>query len=70
MVFSGIPVSSTNKTDCHDIAEILLKVALSTIIKNKPIICSLQAANEIYCYQALYFITLFSFNHVVDHYYL
>jgi hypothetical protein len=25
------PVSSTNKTDCHDITEILLKVALSTI---------------------------------------
>ena len=24
-------VSSTNKTDCHDIAEILLKVALNTI---------------------------------------
>ena len=28
---SGTPVSSTNKTDRHDIAEILLKVALSTI---------------------------------------
>ena len=27
----GIPVSSTNKTDHHDIAEILLKVALNTI---------------------------------------
>ena len=26
----GIPVSSTNKTDHHDIAEILLKVALNT----------------------------------------
>jgi hypothetical protein len=25
------PVSSTNKTDLHDIAEILLKVALNTI---------------------------------------
>jgi len=24
-------VSSTNKTDCHDIAKILLKVALNTI---------------------------------------
>jgi hypothetical protein len=31
-VFSpGPPVSSTNKTDCHDITEILLKMALSTI---------------------------------------
>jgi hypothetical protein len=29
--FPGPPVSSTNKTDCHDIAEILLKVALNTI---------------------------------------
>ena len=28
---TGTPVSSTNKTDCHDITEILLKVALNTI---------------------------------------
>jgi hypothetical protein len=27
----GPPVSSINKTDCHDITEILLKVALNTI---------------------------------------
>jgi len=27
----GPPVSSTNKTDSHDIAEILMKVALNTI---------------------------------------
>jgi hypothetical protein len=27
----GIPVSSTNKTDRHNITEILLKVALNTI---------------------------------------
>jgi hypothetical protein len=27
----GTPVSSTNKTDCHDITEILLKVMLNTI---------------------------------------
>ena len=31
---SGTPVSSTNKTDSHDITEILLKVALNTI--NQP----------------------------------
>jgi hypothetical protein len=30
VVFSGLPVSSTNKTDRHDITEILLKVALNT----------------------------------------
>ena len=29
-----IPISSTNKTDCHYITEILLKVALSTINHN------------------------------------
>ena len=28
----GTPVSSTNKTDCDDITEILLKVTLNTII--------------------------------------
>ena len=33
---TGSPVSSTNKTDCHDITEILLKVALNTI--NQPIV--------------------------------
>jgi hypothetical protein len=31
MVFSGTPVFSTNKTDCHDITEILLKGAINTI---------------------------------------
>ena len=31
VVFSGTPVSSTNKTDRHDITEVLLKVALNTI---------------------------------------
>jgi hypothetical protein len=31
VVFSGSSVSSTNKTDRHDIAELLLKVVLNTI---------------------------------------
>ena len=30
------PVSSTNKTDCHNIAEILLKVVLKTITLPYP----------------------------------
>ena len=30
--FHGTPVSSTNKTDCHDINEIVLQVALNIII--------------------------------------
>ena len=32
--FPGTPVSSTNETDRHDIAEILLKVVLNTINQN------------------------------------
>ena len=36
MVFSGYSVSSTNKSDYHDIAQILLKVALSTITLTLP----------------------------------
>jgi hypothetical protein len=36
VVFSGTPVSSFNKTDRHDVAEILLKVALNTISQTKP----------------------------------
>jgi hypothetical protein len=31
MIVLGIPVASTNNTDCHDITEILLKEALNTI---------------------------------------
>jgi hypothetical protein len=31
LFFPGTPVSSTNKINCHDITEILLKVALNTI---------------------------------------
>jgi hypothetical protein len=31
----GTPVSSTNKSNCYDITEILLKVALNTIIWHK-----------------------------------
>ena len=36
--FPGPPVSSTNKTDRHDITEILLKVALSTINPTNQIV--------------------------------
>ena len=30
----GIPVSSATKTDCHDIAEILMKVALNSLTRS------------------------------------
>jgi hypothetical protein len=36
--FLGTPVSSTNKTDHHDITEMLLKVVLSTIKQTTPIV--------------------------------
>ena len=47
-VFSqGTPVSSTNKTDRHDITEILLKVALSTKSSN---LVTLVTNSVIYAY--------------------
>ena len=39
----GTPISSTNKTDCHDIIEILLKVALNTLT---PLYCIGQLNNS------------------------
>jgi hypothetical protein len=33
--FPGITAFSTNKTDCHDVCEILLKVALNTLNQTK-----------------------------------
>ena len=41
VVFSGTPVSSTNKTDRNDITEILLKVVLNTKILT-PLLLLLQ----------------------------
>jgi hypothetical protein len=41
----GTPVSSTNKTDCHDIAEILLKVVLNTI----TLTLTLEIQDECHC---------------------
>ena len=46
----GTPVSSTNKTDRHDIIKMLLKVALGTINKNQPI------SNKIFNYYLLEFV--------------
>jgi hypothetical protein len=49
---TGPPVSSTNKTDRHDITEILLKVALSTIVDLR--------ADCLFCW---YWGIVFFFNH-------
>jgi hypothetical protein len=38
LVMSNFTVSSTNKTDRHNMTEILLKVALNTINQTKPVI--------------------------------
>jgi hypothetical protein len=54
----GTPVPSTNKTDCHDIAEILLKVALSTIILSLLIWLQIHDSNG----QALDFPVIFNFH--------
>jgi hypothetical protein len=42
VVSLGTPVSSTIKTDCHDITEILLKVALNT---NSSPLCIIKCCN-------------------------
>jgi hypothetical protein len=52
----GIPVSSTNKTDSHDITEILLKVVLNTIIltlKCKKVKYIDQSDNSSWCVLSL-----------------
>jgi hypothetical protein len=45
--FLGPPVSSTNKTDHHNITEILLKVALSTIKQTLLAITRRQIENQV-----------------------
>ena len=57
----GTLVSSTNKTDHHDITEILLKVALSTMNQTKPhvdlhdLFCvKKKVVLKIYCNLALF----------------
>ena len=48
VVFSGYSslVSFTNKTDRHDITEILLKVALNTINQSKQLRVTIQSINQ------------------------
>ena len=52
-VSPGTPVSSTNKTDHHDITEILLKVALNTIT---PLLYSILFTPP--SYLSLFFLSL------------
>jgi hypothetical protein len=45
----GTPVSSTNKTDHHDINKILLKVALNNIILTLKILMCREALYHAHC---------------------
>jgi hypothetical protein len=47
----GTPASSTTKTGCHDIAEILLKVALNTINKYNQTDFVFVGSTRSYCFQ-------------------
>jgi hypothetical protein len=53
----GPPVSSTNKTDRHDITEMLLKVELNTIKQIKQTYSTLQAIHVKFC--------IFGFRHII-----
>ena len=55
------PVSSTNKTDCHDITETLLKVALNTITIIPNIITIINVII------VMFFITSFDIDPTVRH---
>ena len=48
------PVFSTNKTDRHDITEILLKVALNTIILNPLMFVNCKIYYMLFSYQTGY----------------
>jgi len=56
--YPGIPVSSTNKTDSHDITKILLKVALNTVKPNtfpalKVVFPSMILVLSVICFENL-----------------
>ena len=55
----GTLVSSTNKTDCHDIAEILLKMALNAISQNLTLFSSVEDQYEVYCIWILLLFMIF-----------
>ena len=64
----GAPVSSTNKTDRHDIAEILLKMALNTIKQTNKQTNNQLLLNKRWLIVAHYKAN-FSFIHSISHIY-
>ena len=66
--FLGTPVSSTNKTDCHDMTEILLKVALNTIKQtNKLILHLLTIVSNIRFFSNGFNEFFVNLRHVISH---
>jgi hypothetical protein len=55
----GTPVSSTNKIDRHDVTEILLKVALSTINHQYHIICMQNIYDNQFHFNIIFLIKIF-----------
>jgi hypothetical protein len=66
----GTSVSSTNKTDCHDITEILLKVALNTIIPNPPISLTFDLKIALFSFLASTFVQVRTLSSHLDSWYL
>jgi hypothetical protein len=64
----GTPASSTTKTGRHDIVEILLKVALSTInqIKSNQIIFSYKLVATFLCPKGLDNVSIPNKSHIID----
>jgi hypothetical protein len=61
----GTPVSSTNKTDCHDITEISLKVALNTTILTRA-----EMSQNAHRYSKFIILLKLDLNHVCTRFYL
>jgi negative regulator of genetic competence, sporulation and motility len=62
----GTPFSSNNKTDHHDITEILLKVALNTIIQIKPTCGFYSMYKYLYLTQDMYYLCIFDVQKKID----
>ena len=63
----GPPVVSINKTECHDITEILLKVALNTINLSYPTQLPRWGRKIKVVYKDFYFPITFHFNILIRH---
>jgi hypothetical protein len=60
----GTPVSSTNKTDRHDISEILLKVALNTMVYSHLVYSHLVYSHLVYSRKMIVLHLVYSMNFI------